>query len=338
MAKYSIGRSSDCDVTIDDKTVSRQHAELETRGDGSITLRDLGSSFGTSMQQGDDWVDVSDTATTVTAETAVRLGEHETSVGALTAIVTGNAADPDATFMPPAGKPKSASPQPVKPAPAAKPAARAVAPEAAGAGSGNTANKWVLMGGAGLLACVMLVAVLVFALGGDDRSSSMTASRSAAKQSDSGSLGKQGLGQDDQKKEGRQKDQQREQQRRDGGQRDSQRDGQRDSQRDRQQGRSDGDRGQVFTQRVFRRIVSQCVAAGRYNRAQCVCAGRTIVTGLSPDELAMLERLNTGRNRQETFRALITQFGQEKVQRMTRKLQFLSRKIMQDCGFNPNAR
>jgi len=41
-----IGRSPDCDVFLDDVTVSRRHAELIREGD-SFTIRDLGSLNGT---------------------------------------------------------------------------------------------------------------------------------------------------------------------------------------------------------------------------------------------------------------------------------------------------
>jgi pSer/pThr/pTyr-binding forkhead associated (FHA) protein len=41
-----IGRSPDCDVFLDDVTVSRQHAELLREGE-TFTIRDLGSLNGT---------------------------------------------------------------------------------------------------------------------------------------------------------------------------------------------------------------------------------------------------------------------------------------------------
>jgi hypothetical protein len=41
-----IGRSPECDVFLDDVTVSRRHAEI-TVGDAGVTIRDLGSLNGT---------------------------------------------------------------------------------------------------------------------------------------------------------------------------------------------------------------------------------------------------------------------------------------------------
>lgn len=47
-----IGRSPDADITLDDETVSRRHADL--RGDrGSIELEDRGSSNGTTLNGND---------------------------------------------------------------------------------------------------------------------------------------------------------------------------------------------------------------------------------------------------------------------------------------------
>jgi pSer/pThr/pTyr-binding forkhead associated (FHA) protein len=44
--KTLIGRSPECDIFLDDVTVSRRHAELERTGD-TFTIRDLGSLNGT---------------------------------------------------------------------------------------------------------------------------------------------------------------------------------------------------------------------------------------------------------------------------------------------------
>ena len=43
-----IGRSADCDVVVDDRNVSRRHAELARDGD-SFVLRDLDSTNGTAV-------------------------------------------------------------------------------------------------------------------------------------------------------------------------------------------------------------------------------------------------------------------------------------------------
>jgi hypothetical protein len=40
---FRIGRSSDNELTLDDSSVSRQHAEIRREDDGSLTLRDLNS-------------------------------------------------------------------------------------------------------------------------------------------------------------------------------------------------------------------------------------------------------------------------------------------------------
>jgi hypothetical protein len=42
----TIGRSRECDVVLDDRNVSRRHAELRVQPDGSWTVRDLGSTNG----------------------------------------------------------------------------------------------------------------------------------------------------------------------------------------------------------------------------------------------------------------------------------------------------
>ena len=45
-----IGRHQSCDVSVPDAEMSREHAELQLSADGTMTLRDLGSSNGTSLE------------------------------------------------------------------------------------------------------------------------------------------------------------------------------------------------------------------------------------------------------------------------------------------------
>lgn len=48
--RYTVGRKEDCNFCVNDKTVSRQHAEIEVPNDGcQIIVRDLGSHNGTSV-------------------------------------------------------------------------------------------------------------------------------------------------------------------------------------------------------------------------------------------------------------------------------------------------
>jgi len=47
--RHVVGRKPECDITVPDKTVSRQHAELEIKQDGECFLSDLGSHNGTSV-------------------------------------------------------------------------------------------------------------------------------------------------------------------------------------------------------------------------------------------------------------------------------------------------
>jgi pSer/pThr/pTyr-binding forkhead associated (FHA) protein len=45
--KVLIGREDDCDVVIDDPTVSRHHATISAHGGAGLTLEDMGSANGT---------------------------------------------------------------------------------------------------------------------------------------------------------------------------------------------------------------------------------------------------------------------------------------------------
>ena len=47
MRVYKIGRDASCDVTLDDDSVSRNHAELLTLEDGRLYLTDCASTNGT---------------------------------------------------------------------------------------------------------------------------------------------------------------------------------------------------------------------------------------------------------------------------------------------------
>lgn len=55
---YLVGRSAEADIVIGDPTVSRKHAELVHGTDGTWYLTDRGSTGGTHVLDGDDWVPV----------------------------------------------------------------------------------------------------------------------------------------------------------------------------------------------------------------------------------------------------------------------------------------
>jgi pSer/pThr/pTyr-binding forkhead associated (FHA) protein len=45
----TIGRSGDCEITLDERTVSRQHADLYEDETGTLMVRDAGSRYGTRL-------------------------------------------------------------------------------------------------------------------------------------------------------------------------------------------------------------------------------------------------------------------------------------------------
>lgn len=81
MRRYRIGRAETNDIVLREPSVSREHAELIKLGGGLFTLRDLGSSYGTSVRHGSDWGLI--TAADVRADTPVRIGEFETTAADL---------------------------------------------------------------------------------------------------------------------------------------------------------------------------------------------------------------------------------------------------------------
>lgn len=54
ISAFSIGRSSNSDIRLDDSSVSRTHAELVVTADGKYYLTDCGSSGGTYLLNGNE--------------------------------------------------------------------------------------------------------------------------------------------------------------------------------------------------------------------------------------------------------------------------------------------
>jgi len=81
MRRYRIGRAETNDIVLREPSVSREHAELFKVGGGLYVLRDLGSSYGTSVRHGSDWGLI--TAGDVRADTPIRIGEYETTAADL---------------------------------------------------------------------------------------------------------------------------------------------------------------------------------------------------------------------------------------------------------------
>jgi hypothetical protein len=74
--RYRIGRAETNDIVLEERSVSREHAELVKLNRRTFLLRDLGSTYGTSARQGQDWHLV--TAENVDYITPIRIGEIET--------------------------------------------------------------------------------------------------------------------------------------------------------------------------------------------------------------------------------------------------------------------
>ncbi len=78
MISLLIGRHPDCDIVIDDPTVSRRHAELSRVADQLYLLNDGGSTCGTFVLEPQGWKRIS-SARVRTAD-RIRLGAFEASV------------------------------------------------------------------------------------------------------------------------------------------------------------------------------------------------------------------------------------------------------------------
>jgi hypothetical protein len=120
MATYKIGRAEGNDVILPDKSVSRHHAELEELGAGRFRLRDVGSSAGTQMLSGTEWVEVKDAE--IRHDTLLRFGEYETSPMAMLRDVDKTVVNAK-TEAPPAVPPQPPKIPPVTPPPAPPPVA-----------------------------------------------------------------------------------------------------------------------------------------------------------------------------------------------------------------------
>jgi class 3 adenylate cyclase len=77
MGVYSVGRSTKADIMLADTSVSRNHAELETRDDGRFRVVDLESTFGTFIHRNGKWTKVSDAM--LNGDDLLRLGNLETT-------------------------------------------------------------------------------------------------------------------------------------------------------------------------------------------------------------------------------------------------------------------
>jgi predicted component of type VI protein secretion system len=81
MRRYRIGRADTNDIVLADSTVSREHAELSELGGGRFRIKDLGSTYGVAIWQGQDWEKV--TETELRHDTQLRIGEYQTTVADL---------------------------------------------------------------------------------------------------------------------------------------------------------------------------------------------------------------------------------------------------------------
>ena len=77
MKVYRIGRHADNDIVVDDKSISRRHAELTEIAKGRYKLVDLDSTNGTFVRRGRSWREVQ--SAEVEAHEIIMLGDYSTS-------------------------------------------------------------------------------------------------------------------------------------------------------------------------------------------------------------------------------------------------------------------
>jgi len=82
MQSYRVGRSRNCDVRLNDESISREHAVIVPRGDNAFELNDDGSMHGTFIEQDGAWIEVTETVV-ISGDASVMLGRFQTSIGEL---------------------------------------------------------------------------------------------------------------------------------------------------------------------------------------------------------------------------------------------------------------
>jgi pSer/pThr/pTyr-binding forkhead associated (FHA) protein len=78
---YLIGRHPDCDIVVNDPTVSRFHAELVQGTDGRFYLTDRASASGSWRREGESWTRIRQAF--IGQEEPIMLGRYATSPDAL---------------------------------------------------------------------------------------------------------------------------------------------------------------------------------------------------------------------------------------------------------------
>lgn len=114
MRRYRIGRADTNDIVLADPTVSREHAELTELGGGRFEIKDLGSTFGVSVWQGEDWAKV--TASELRHDAQLRIGEVQTTIADLLRDTDKTVVRARASEAPP--PPEQTAPAPAGPSPA----------------------------------------------------------------------------------------------------------------------------------------------------------------------------------------------------------------------------
>src|ERR1700730_544685 len=95
-----IGRGQGCDLVLTHESVSRRHAELTIRADGSIAIRDLNSSGGTFVLR--DGKEIPIERAELRRTDRLRLGDYEISVEDLLSLLeeTGHGVKPELGMRP----------------------------------------------------------------------------------------------------------------------------------------------------------------------------------------------------------------------------------------------
>jgi len=190
MRRYLIGRADSNDIVLAEASVSREHAELCELGGGRFRIKDLGSSLGTAIWQGQDWEKV--TEAELRHDTQLRLGEYQTTVADLLrdtdqTVVRAKASEPAAAepeqapantavpAPPEAPSPRPAPPSPPKPRAPPQRASATVPPQPPAPGASPfafmrdlTPEKrtlvWLGLGFAGFLLISLITLILALVL------------------------------------------------------------------------------------------------------------------------------------------------------------------------------